>query len=242
MLVLSYLQPEAHHSWKTFFHPASVPSSQARTITIHTHGPRTSQLDLLTLQRSFVSKLMHGLSLHAFLGGWSESLSLLGGSYKKNDISSPLFKMMGNKFKGEITVAWGPQHYLGESLTGETHSYSQKSKLFSIKLLIKSKAPTRHISAFSSESHFPKASSIAKAPNDIDFTEHSCQFSKAYIGICISWSLEESSYWLWWVLERGCFLVRLKRICESEIRKSKVVKENSTLKLLDLKVLCKREV
>lgn len=31
-------------------------------------------------------------------------------------------------------------------------------------------------------------------------------------------------------------------VFESEIRKSKVVKENSTLKLLDLKVLCKREV
>lgn len=146
------------------------------------------------------------------------------------------------KFKGKIINFIKSQHDLGESLSRKTHSYSQKSKLFSIKLLIKSKAPTRYISSFSSESHFTKASSIAKALNDIDFTENPCQFSKVYIGVCISWSCEEPSHWFGHVLEGGCFLFRLQRICESERKKNKVVKENSTPMLLDLKVLCKREV
>jgi hypothetical protein len=59
------------------------------------------------------------------------------------------------------------QHNLGESLGRKPQPYSQESKLFSKKVLIMFKAPARHTSAFSSECHFSKASSIREASTSL---------------------------------------------------------------------------
>ena len=79
--------------------------------------------------------------------------------------------------------------------------------------------------------------------NFTDFKENPCQFSERHTRACISWSLEESSSRFVQVFWKECaFCLDSKELCESERRKRKAVKENSTDIGLVLKVLCKREV